>query len=79
MPIVLALFVCLLVGCTPGANEEKSYIQSDRQLYYQQSVVHPEGLEPNATPYGTPTNASTAGEYDRWIRPDAVSYYPGLE
>lgn len=71
--------VCLLAGCSATPAEDRSYIQSDPRYYYQQSVVHPQGLEPNVTPYGPPVNASTSGEYDRWVRPDAVSDYPGLK
>ncbi|WNC13198.1 hypothetical protein [Brevibacillus brevis] len=79
MPLLLLLAVCLLTGCQAASPTDRSFIQSDRHYYYQQSVVHPLGLEPNVTPYGTPVNAGTSGEYDRWIRPDAVSRYPGLE
>lgn len=77
MPFLLAVLFSLLAGCVPGPPAERPSIQSDRQFYYQQNVVYPHGMEPNATPYGTPTNAGTAGEYDRWIRPDALSRYPG--
>ncbi|MDR7316529.1 hypothetical protein [Brevibacillus nitrificans] len=78
MPFIWFAAFLFLVGCAGNTAEERSYIQSDRHFYYQQSVVHPFGLEPNVTPYGPPVNASTSGEYDRWIRPDAVSQYPGL-
>ncbi|KNB72978.1 hypothetical protein ADS79_09740 [Brevibacillus reuszeri] len=79
MPLLLVVAVWLLAGCTPDNQTDRSFIQSDRNFYYQQNVVHPQGMEPNATPYGPPVNASISGEYDRWIRPDAVSRYPGLE
>ncbi|MDH6352245.1 hypothetical protein [Brevibacillus sp. 1238] len=79
MRFLLFLFTGLLLGgCTTADGQERSYIQSDRNLYYQQSVVHPLGQEPNATPYGTPANAGTSSDYDSWIRPDAISRYPGL-
>ena len=79
MPLLIIVAVCLLGGCTPDNQADRSFIQSDRNFYYQQNVVHPLGHEPNATPYGPPVNASTSGEYDRWIRPDAVSHYPSLK
>lgn len=79
MPFMVFFVLLLVAGCTPDDQVDRSFIQSDRQYYYQQNVVHPFGWEPNATPYGPPVNASTSGEYDRWIRPDAVSHYPGLE
>lgn len=72
---ILAVF--LLTGCTQ--NPARDQIQSDREFYYQQNVVRPDGSEPNVTPYGPPANASDSSEYDRWIRPDSVSRYPGLE
>ncbi|MED4586811.1 hypothetical protein [Brevibacillus choshinensis] len=78
MPLLWLVAICILTGCSTNPAEDRSFIQSDRHYYYQQSVVHPQGMEPNVTPYGPPVNASTSGEYDRWIRPDAVSRYPGL-
>lgn len=79
MPILLLLLLVLPTsGCSLADSPDRSYIQSDRELYYQQSVVHPLGLEPNATPYGTPANAGTSSDYNRPIRPDAISRYPGL-
>ncbi|MGF9825234.1 hypothetical protein ABE430_20835 [Brevibacillus agri] len=79
MPLLVLLLLVLFTGeCSPAGWQDRSYIQSDRELYYQQSVVHPLGLEPNATPYGTPANAGTASDYNSWIRPDAISRYPGL-
>lgn len=63
MRFLLFLFTGLLLGgCTTADGQERSYIQSDRNLYYQQSVVHPLGQEPNATPYGTPANAGTSSD-----------------
>lgn len=84
MPFLLVLLAAWLAGC--AADQEKAdplrtnaILQSDRTMYYQQNVLLPPGTEPNATPYGTPTNFGTAGEYGRTIRPDAVSSYPGWE
>jgi hypothetical protein len=79
MMLILVLAACLLAGCAPNAGATHPLQESDHHLYYQQSVILPHGLEPNATPYGTPANAGTAGEYDRPLRPDAVSRYPGWE
>lgn len=73
---ILAVF--LLTGCTQNPARDASQIQM-REFYYQQNVVRPDGSEPNVTPYGPPANASDSSEYDRWIRPDSVSRYPGLE
>ncbi|HZG15988.1 MAG TPA: hypothetical protein VE710_13300 [Candidatus Bathyarchaeia archaeon] len=78
MPIILLLLLGFLAGC--GVNDDPQSTdhlgtQSDSSAYVLQSIVHPFGLEPNFTPYGTPVNAGTSGEYDRQIRPDAVSDY----
>lgn len=77
MPIILLLLLGFLTGC--GVNDPQSPdhlgTQSDSSAYVLQSIVHPLGLEPNFTPYGTPVNAGTSGEYDRQIRPDAISDY----
>jgi hypothetical protein len=78
MPLILLWLVLLLAGCGAESLPGNPSVFSDPTLYVQQSVVHPLGLEPNATPYGTPTNAGTTGEYDRYIRPDALSLYPIL-
>ncbi|QRG66074.1 hypothetical protein [Brevibacillus choshinensis] len=78
MPLIWLVAVCMLAGCSANPTKDRSFIQSDRHYYYQQNIVHPQGMEPNVTPYGPPVNASTSGEYDRWIRPDSVSQYPGL-
>jgi len=81
MPYLLALLAISLgiSGCSAQNVQNESRIQGQRQYYYQQNVVRPDGLEPNVTPYGPPVNATVSSEYDRWIRPDAVSRYPGLE
>lgn len=72
--LVLLLFV--LSGCQSSAVRINDYtIYGDRNYYYQQSVVHPLGLEPNATPYGTPANAGANSDYNRTLRPDAISDY----
>ncbi len=79
MPLMLLLWsllpLLLLSGCGGASPSDRPTIQSDPSAYVLQSIVHPLGLEPNYTPYGTPVNAGTSGEYDRWIRPDAVSDY----
>lgn len=74
---ILAVF--FLTGCTQNPGTNTSQIQSEREFYYQQNVIRPDGSEPNVTPYGPPANAADSSEYDRWIRPDSVSRYPGLE
>lgn len=75
--MLLLLPFLLLSSCgVVSPSKQNHAIQSDRSAYVLQSVVHPLGWEPNYTPYGTPVNAGTSGEYDRWIRPDAVSDYP---
>jgi|GEM_PF-889619 len=71
------LIAWLLTGCQ-AAGPQNPAVQSDRNFYYPLSVVHPQGLEPNVTPYGTPTNAGTSTDYGRSLRPDAVSVYPRL-
>ncbi|MFY0545726.1 hypothetical protein [Brevibacillus sp. H7] len=73
--LLLMLLAAALTGCSKETQPANPAIYSDPAMYYQQSIVHPYGLEPNATPYGTPTNATTAGEYDRPLRIDAVSNY----
>ncbi|WP_134686426.1 hypothetical protein [Brevibacillus migulae] len=78
MPIILLLLLLgFLAGCGPNTPPSVNNLstQSDPNAYVLQSVVHPLGWEPNFTPYGTPVNAGTSGEYDRSIRPDAISDY----
>ncbi len=77
MPFLLAIaaLLAVLAGCSTQPDPANPAAYSDPTLYYHQSIVHPFGMEPNATPYGTPTNGSTAGEYDRPLRIDAVSNY----
>ncbi|MGG3887146.1 hypothetical protein [Brevibacillus panacihumi] len=81
MPFLLALLAVSLWigGCSAKTVQDESLIQDQQQYYYQQNVIRPNGSEPNVTPYGPPINATISSEYDRWIRPDAVSRYPGLE
>ncbi|USG67266.1 hypothetical protein NDK47_08330 [Brevibacillus ruminantium] len=84
MPIWLLLLAITLTGCvsagkSPDPARTNAVLNSDKNMYYQQSVVLPMGMEPNATPYGTPANFGTAGEYDRPLRSDSVSHYPGWE
>ncbi|GAA4703210.1 hypothetical protein GCM10023228_03670 [Brevibacillus fulvus] len=71
----MCLFVVvLLTGCQPTSRPgTTSY--SDPNYYYQQSVVRPDGSEPNVTPYGPPVNSGTSTDYDRPLRRDAISDY----
>jgi hypothetical protein len=76
MPFRFFLLVSVLIGgCSGEPTPGNPAVYSDPAAYHLQSVVHPHGLEPNVTPYGTPTNAAGAGEYDRPLRTDAVSNY----
>jgi len=76
MAALLIVFLALLLagGCSQPTPADPA-VYSDPAAYYPQSVVHPLGMEPNVTPYGTPANATGAGEYDRSLRPDSVSNY----
>ncbi|MEJ8546800.1 hypothetical protein [Brevibacillus borstelensis] len=84
MPFLIIFLSAMLTGCTLANNSPEqlrtnAVLQSDRSMYYQQNVILPPGMEPNATPYGTPANSGTAGEYGRTLRRDAVSHYPGWD
>jgi hypothetical protein len=84
MLFLIMFLAAMLAGCTPanespGQMRTNAVLDSDRSMYYQQNVLLPPGMEPNATPYGTPANSGTAGEYGRSLRKDAVSHYPGFE
>lgn len=79
MRVVLLLVLLSLTGCQSySAKQIDPSVHSDRSYYYQQSVVHPNGFVPDFTPYGTPTNLGTATDYDRPVRPDAISDYSFL-
>jgi hypothetical protein len=74
------LLLTALSGCSGSRinNQTDPAIYSDRNFYYQQSVVPPGKTIPYLTPYGTPANFGTGSDYGRSLRPDAISDYGPL-
>ncbi|WP_139491282.1 hypothetical protein [Brevibacillus dissolubilis] len=75
----------VLSGCgntarTQGTGQNGATVKSDPNVYFLQSDVPPRmDIQGNQTPYGTPANFGTGSDYGRFIRPDAVSDYTGVD